>query len=201
MRRAVFGVVMLLATGCADTPSGPQQLVQQLRDGGHVLLLRHTETARGGIDSLTTLRDCAAQRPLTENGRQQARELGRAVNGLDIPVGRVLASPFCRTVETAELAFGPAETDDALLALASVGDDGSPPQQRTLDAARTLVAQVPDEGTNTVAVGHVSTIGPLTGTSPAEGGTVVLRPDGNGGFDVVGEIEPGGWSELAAAER
>lgn len=198
-RTSLAGVVLLLAVGCSD-PSTDQQLVEQLRDGGHVLLVRHTETARGGIDSLTTLGDCAAQRPLTGDGREQARELGRAVSALDIPVGRVAASPFCRTVETAELAFGPAETDDALLALASVGDDGSPPQKRTLDAARALLTRAPDEGTNIVLVGHVSTIGPLTGSSPAESGTVVLRPDGDGGFDVVGEVEPGGFSELAAAD-
>lgn len=203
------GVVALLlalivgVAGCGAPASEPaalsgQRLVEALQDGGYVLVLRHTATGSGGIDSLTTLGDCAAQRSLTDAGREDARSLGAAVRELDIAIGRVVASPFCRTVETAELAFGMADTDRALLALASVGEDGSEPQERTLDAARRLAAQVPEPGTNTALVGHVSTIGPLTGSSPGEGGTVVLKPDGEGGFDVVGEIGPGGWQELAA---
>ena len=195
--------VVLVGCGQDPAPSGRLEgaaLVDALRAGGYVLLLRHTETARGGVDSLETLDDCAAQRPLSQAGREQAREIGRAITALDIPVERVVASPFCRTVETAELAFGATDTDSALLALASVGDDGSPPQERALEAARALASEPPAAGTDTVLVGHVSTIGPLTGTSPEEGGTIVVLPDGEGGFDVVGEIEPGGFGELAAAD-
>lgn len=203
-RLPLCGLLLVLLVGCGggSTPiedlSG-QQLVEALRDGGYVLLLRHTETSEGGIDALASLGDCAAQRSLTEAGRQDARDLGAAVEQLGVPVGRVLASPFCRTTETAELAFGRAEPDRSLLALASVGDDGSPPQERALAAARALAASPPETGTNTWLAGHISTITPLTGASPAEGGTVVLRPDAVGGFDVVGEVSPGGWPELAAA--
>jgi phosphohistidine phosphatase SixA len=121
---------------------------------------------------------------------------GEAVRRLDVPVGRVLASPFCRTLETAQLAFGDVGTADALLALASVGDEGSPDRERTLEAARALAAEVPQGGTNTVLVGHVSTFEPLASTAPEEGGTVVLAPDGDGGFEVVGEVPPGGWALL-----
>lgn len=203
MRKAVaLSLVVVLLAACGESePDRPERLagpalVEALRGGGHVLFLRHAETARGGIDSVSTLGDCAAQRPLTEQGRQDARDLGVAVERLGVPVGDVVASPFCRTVETAELAFGRADVDDALLALASVAPEGTPEQGRTRDAALTLVLQPPAEGTNTVLVGHVSTIGPLTGISPDEGGTVVVRTVG-GELTVVAEVEPGGWEELA----
>ena len=203
MTRWSLAALLALLVACAGPPQDEPallestELVDALRSGGHVLLVRHTETSRGGIDSLTTLGDCTAQRPLTDRGRQDARVLGEALRQLAVPVGRVVASPFCRTVETAVLAFGETETDDALLALASVGDDGAPAQDRTLDAARALVLQPPPEEANTVLVGHVSTIGPLTGSSPAEGGTVVLRAV-DGELVVVAEVPPGGWQELAA---
>jgi phosphohistidine phosphatase SixA len=41
------------------------------------------------------------QRNLTDKGRAEAREIGAHVKRLGIPVDEVLASPFCRTVETA----------------------------------------------------------------------------------------------------
>ena len=57
--------------------------------------------------------DCDNQRPLTDKGRAEAREIGAAFRELKIPVARVLASPRCRTMETAMLAFGRAEREDA----------------------------------------------------------------------------------------
>lgn len=195
MRRLVAALLLAAAAGCGG--AAEPDLADQLREGDLVLLVRHTQTARSGIDDLATLGDCATQRPLTERGRTQARELGAALRRLEVPVGRVVASPFCRTVETAELAFGRTEQDDALLALASVGAEGSPEQQHVLVQARTLVGRAPDPGTVTVLVGHVSTIEPLTGVAPDEGGAVVLRPDG----EVVAEVAPGGFGELVDADR
>src|SRR2546425_11859919 len=53
--------------------------------------------------------DCANQRNLIDRGRSDARAAAAAIRHLGIPVERVLASPFCRTVETAQLLFGRAE--------------------------------------------------------------------------------------------
>ena len=53
--------------------------------------------------------DCASQRNLTDKGRGEARAIGEHVKRLGIPIGTVLASPFCRTMETARLAFGKAQ--------------------------------------------------------------------------------------------
>lgn len=203
MRAAALLAVVLLS-GCgglsAPEPVGPltgDRLVAALGDGGLVLYLRHTETTEGGIDGVDALGDCAAQRELSEAGRRDAREIGAAFAGLAVPVERVLASPFCRTVETAELAFGDrVRTEAGLLDLASTGQS-----QDEQDAARgrlrALLAEEPPEGENVVLVGHLSNVGPVTGTSPEEGGTVVFRPDGDGGFALVAEVPPQGWQRLA----
>lgn len=180
---------LLLLTGCSGLsppePEGPltgERLVEALRDGGFVLYLRHAATEQGAPDG--TLADpCSAQRGLTEAGRRDAREIGQALDRLRIPIGRVLTSPFCRTADTAELAFGEVERDDALLPEAD---------------ARELVATEPDDETNTVLVGHISNIRTSTGAEPEEGGTVVFRPDGAGGFRVVAEVPPQGWQRLAS---
>lgn len=204
--RTAAPLAVLLLSGCSGLsspePVGPltgERLVSELQDGGLVLYLRHTETTEGGIDSVDTLGDCTAQRELSEAGRRDAREIGVALDALAVPVARALASPFCRTVETAELAFDEVRTDDVLLALDSTGESQDQ-QDAAEDRVRELLGDEPPDGENIVLVGHLSNVGPATGTSPEEGGTVVFRPDGDGGFVLVAEVPPQGWQRLAAQQ-
>lgn len=190
---------LLLLSGCsalsAPEPEGPltgERLVDALQDGGLVLYLRHTHTTEDGTDDLAQPERCAGQRALTDRGRQEARAIGAAFRALDVPVGRVVASPICRTKETAVLAFGKAETDRRLL---PVPDDAA---AAALAPGRRLLSTQPADGTNVVLVGHISNVGPLTGATPDEGGTVLFRPDGDGGFRLVAEVPPEGWQRLAA---
>ena len=187
-------LVVLLLTGCsglsAPEPEGPlsgERLVEALRDGGLVLYLRHTATVEGAADGEPT-DPCSAQRGLTDAGRAQARAIGAALSSLEVPIGQVVASPYCRTVETAELAFGRADTDEALLPIAAGGSAA---------AVRALLSREPADGANTVLVGHLANVRPASGATPEEGGTVVFRPDDDGRFLVVAEVGPDSWSRLA----
>ena len=193
---------LLLLTGCTGVekpePEGPltgARLVEELRDGGYVIVVRHTATEEGGVDDPAQLEDCAPQRELTDEGRQQARELGAAIVDLEIPVDRVLASPYCRTRETAELAFGKdeVETDEVLLPLPGTGKPGN--DEAILETAR-LVGQQAPEGSNTMIVTHISVIEPVTGATPEEGGSAIFEPEGDGEFRLVAEVPPGGWAKL-----
>ena len=202
-RRVALALLLALLPACsglsAPEPEGPLtgiELVEELRGGGYVLYLRHTETTRGGVDDVSTLGDCARQRPLSQDGRTDAKGIGEAFEALEIPVAKVVASPFCRTVDTAELAFGRASTDDALLAGAASGQDEGT-EQAAAERARRLLGEEPSDGTNVVLVGHLDNLRPLTGAEPAEGGTVVLEPDGDGGVRLVAEVPPQGWQKLA----
>ena len=54
--------------------------------------------------------DCTTQRNLDDKGRAQARALGAAFRQHGVHVDKVLSSPWCRCLETAELlALGPVE--------------------------------------------------------------------------------------------
>jgi len=149
-------------------------LVAALRQGGHVIYLRHAATDRGGVDPIDSLGDCAAQRNLSAQGRADAAAIGAAVRTLGIPVGRVLASPFCRTLDTARLAFGAAEPTDDLLGLLNARDDAE--RERRATALRRRLGTPPAAGTNTVLVGHASNIAEVAGVSLPEGGAAVFRP-------------------------
>jgi len=190
-------VVLTTSCGAVDEPATVRplvgrELVDALRGGGHVLYLRHAQTPEDGADAPGSLGDCSRQRLLDQAGRADARSLGEAVRALDVPVGEVRASPYCRTVETAELAFERPVTDDGLLP--------PTPQTRggTTRTLRRLLSTVPEDG-NTVLVGHLTNLRLLSTASPEEGGTVVFRPDGEG-FVLVGSVQPQGWQELAATE-
>lgn len=82
-------------------------LLDELKRGGYTIFFRHTSTdfSRDDVKSRSD-DDCDNQRPLTGKGRDEARRIGNDMRKLGIPIGDVLASPRCRTVETAKLAFG-----------------------------------------------------------------------------------------------
>lgn len=188
---------LLLLTGCsglsAPEPEGPltgDRLVEALQEGGLVVYLRHTETD-DAPDGMAT-DDCSQQRNLTAAGRQDARAIGAALRALEVPVGRVIASPYCRTTETAELAFGHAQPEDALLPVAT-GADG---EERGRKALNALLADEPEDGISFL-VGHISNLRLAADVTPEEGGAVVFRPDGDGGFRLVAEVPPRGFTRLA----
>src|SRR5919106_6808402 len=103
--RALLLSALIFASDALAQPDA--ELLNRLREGGYVLYLRHTSTDFSQNDSrMTSYEDCASQRNLTDRGREEARAIGEHVKRLKIPIGEVLASPFCRTMETARLAFG-----------------------------------------------------------------------------------------------
>ena len=182
--------------------SGPAPLVERLRRGGYVVALRHAATDFSMTDSTRDLRDCSRQRNLTTEGRRDARSIGREFRRLGIPVGRVLASPFCRTRETATLAFGRAVPARALLSTEFF--EGEPEGERQPARLRQLLASPPRLATNTILVSHNFAIEAATGESLAEGEALIVRPvRGRRRFEVVSRLEAGEWPRLrqAAAAR
>ena len=159
-------------------------LVGQLKAGGHVLYLRHA--ARTDDETVVTdPADCTQQANLTDEGRAQATAIGEAFRSLAIPVGAVYASPYCRTTETAQLAFGTV-TPVAELAGGTLEPPVDPAAQaQVLNGL--LGTAVP--GTNVVIVGHSEVIEAVTGeTTEAFAETVVFQPQGDGSYAVVDHV-------------
>jgi len=137
--------------------------------------------------------DCANQRPLTDKGRDEARAIAGHLKRLGIPIGRVYASPYCRTVETAMLAFGKAEkTNDAR---------GGPVQAddpKRYDALKKLLSPPPAKGQNNVISSHgnpfIAVFGP---PYLAEGEIAVVKPGGDARFATVARIKLADWDALA----
>lgn len=180
----------------ATTPAlGGAELLAALRAGGHVLYFRHADTDHSQTDErMTSVADCATQRNLSERGREHARALGEAIRALGIPIGTVLASPLCRTVETATLAFGAARKAPA----AREGGPLPPGSPGRFPALRVLLSTPVAPGANTVVVGHGYPYYTLVGGQYlSEGEADVLRPRG-ADFAVLARVGLAQWRALAA---
>jgi phosphohistidine phosphatase SixA len=183
----------------AEPRAGPPQgerLVSALHRGGYVVFFRHTATDRSPDDQHPVdFGDCDTQRNLSDDGRDQARAIGEAFERLDIPVGRVLSSPFCRAIDTAEIAFGRTTPEPAIENLETSADDTE--REHRNDGLRRLLSAAPDDGTNTVLTSHGYNIEAVADVTTAEGDGYVFRPEAAGSYVLVATITPDGWGELA----
>lgn len=179
LRSLLLAALALAGSGaCAS-----EQLWSLLRGGGQVVLVRHTVTDPGvGDPPEFKLDDCATQRNLNEQGRGDAVRLGVAIRDRKVPVAQVLASPWCRTVETAQLAFGRAPRTHA--ALGNLFGRAWREEAQVADLRK--LVQAP-RGGNLFLVTHGSTIFALVGITVGFGEMVVLTPRGNG-FQVAGRL-------------
>lgn len=155
-----------------------------LRDGGHVVLLRHA-MADGEKDPANfDIANCRTQRNLSERGRQQARKMGALLEARAEATERVLSSRYCRCLDTAKLAF----EDELVEPLAALDVPGA--DEAAAKADRDAVIKVIDDFSgsgNLVLVTHLENIKALTGQSPREGEAVIVRPQ-DGGLHVLGRI-------------
>jgi len=166
-------------------------MLSELKAGGYVIYFRHaiSDTAQTDADPIK-VGDCTTQRNLADDGRSQAKQIGATFQAQGIAVDKVFASAYCRTTETAALAFEGVGVEAApalFYSLALPKDEAA----RAADELKRLLATQPQGGKNTVLVGHTSNIKEVAGVWPKkEGGAFVFKPDGNGGFTLAGSLEP-----------
>ena len=187
----LFAASLPAAQGTDESLSGPA-LLTALRAGGLILYFRHTSTDFGqNDDQMSGYEDCARQRNLTSRGRDEARAIGAAIQRLRIPIGDVLASPFCRTRETAQLIFGRARVEPAVR-----GGPASNDNDRYVELRR-LLSTPPPPGTVLAIASHGNPFRAVAGSpNLAEGEAAVVRPLGDRGFRVIARILKDGWSKL-----
>ncbi len=180
MRWLAIALLLLAAPARAEDPWAALR-----SPDATVLMLRHAEAPGIGDPPGYRLEDCATQRNLDANGRDQARGIGVRLRAQHVAIAAVLTSAWCRCTEIARLAFRREPTVDA--AFNSFFDDRDRDAEATRAATRLIAAW---RGPGTLAiVTHQVNITALTGIVPASGEGVVLRPS-NEGFAVVGRLKP-----------
>jgi phosphohistidine phosphatase SixA len=176
MSFALFAVLLGCCSMAEIAAAAADDAWKALRAGGHVALMRHAD-APGGFGDPPGFRvgDCATQRNLSDKGRADAAKIGVRLQREGIAFEKILSSPWCRCIDTANLLnLGTAETEATFGNVVVLRD-----QRETLTAgARALIAQWTARG-NLLVVTHGANILALTGVSPASGEIVVVKGGSN----------------------
>ncbi|WP_296509600.1 histidine phosphatase family protein [Rhodoferax sp.] len=152
---------------------------------GSMVLIRHALATGVGDPEHFALNDCRTQRNLNDEGRKQAMRIGAYFRQLTVPVTAVWSSQWCRTRETADLAF-PGMREDKAAFNSFFGEPDAAPAQ-TLAAKRLLNAW--NGNGLLVVVTHQVNITAIAGVVPASGEAVVLRLR-DGAWVVSGRLTP-----------
>jgi phosphohistidine phosphatase SixA len=208
MKSAMFRAVLATALSLASAatlaqPASEPDLVKALKDGGLVVVVRHgaTHNDQADTDPLNVDKpgNEAKQRQLNDKGREAARSWREGITKMGIPVGKVWSSQFHRARETARLGFGEPEPS---FDFTEGGQVVTPMENnRRAAALKKAAATVPAPGTNTFIVTHKPNVMDAFGKDwfeVKEGEASVFRPDGNGGYVLVGRIVSDQWGGLAA---
>ncbi|MFU8645768.1 histidine phosphatase family protein [Lysinibacillus sp. RSDA_15] len=169
-----------------------KDLLQLLKEGGLILYARHG-TATVGVDQANALfQSCQYQRNLSEQGRHEAVYYGQMLRYWQIPIlAPITASPFCRTIETAQLAFPNVQVqiDPFLFEIFMLGGNLSTVQQNTiLMAFQSMMEVQPPKGINRVMIGHSFPKDMGLGDISSMG-TVIVKPKGLGhGYEILGKL-------------
>lgn len=155
-----LALVVLLAGMSQHVTADTPDLVSSLKQGGFVLIFRHTATDDSQKDDYPfKFDDMSGQRQLSEKGRDMARQIGAAIKGLAIPIGEVYTSRLNRAIEAGKLISGrEVKPVDALTDSSNASASGmanpTGANARAGQAVRQLVDAPPKAGTNTVLVTH-----------------------------------------------
>ena len=154
-----------------------------LKEGGKVILMRHAHVdIREGMGRHEP-GNCAAEVNLSRRGVDQAKRIGEAFRVHGIPVADVLASPYCRNMDTGRLAFGRATAVKFLMPPGVVSDS-----QAALNNERALQEILKHSGSsNKVMITHDLNILEMALESAAPGEFFVLKPKG-ADFIVIGKM-------------
>jgi phosphohistidine phosphatase SixA len=174
MLRILVLIASLLFPGVATATD--DTALAALKRPGAIALMRHAD-APGAIGDPPGFRldDCSTQRNLSAKGRTEAAAIGARLRAAGIVVERLVSSPWCRCVDTANLlGLGAVSADATFSNHLTAGDR----QQSLTDGARRVIAAWQARGLLLV-VTHGSNIRALTGVNPDSGEIVVVRMEGD----------------------
>lgn len=171
------------------------EILQKAQQGGLVIYMRHGATDTNIPDQVPIdLNDCATQRPLTQAGLDEAKQIGHGFRQLNIPFSKVYSSPLCRAIETAQATFQTDITVDENLkyTAALTTAEKQPIIARTFELLSKPVAP----GTNRILVAHGPNLVETMKYFPPEGTLVFFKPLGNNQFEYLASITPDDWKTL-----
>ncbi len=95
---------LLIVMSFSNLYSG-EKLINKLKKGEKIILIRHALAPGSGDPNNFDLNDCSTQRNLSIEGVEQSKKIGYFFSKNNIPIDEVLSSEWCRCKDTARYAF------------------------------------------------------------------------------------------------
>jgi phosphohistidine phosphatase SixA len=176
--------VLALPAFAVSPVMADEALWSALKAGGKVVLMRHAAVERGASPLKYTPGDCSQDMNLSQAGREQAKRVGEMFRARGIFTGEVLASPYCRTMDTARLAFGNVKPSEAMRLIEGIG---AQEVERINAQAMKLIGGYKGKA-NLILVTHQPNVETIALESVEPAGMLVLVPKGGEEFDVLGRL-------------
>ncbi|KOS61831.1 histidine phosphatase family protein [Lysinibacillus agricola] len=167
-------------------------ILNLLKKGGFIIYARHGEATAGIDQPYLNLQDCFTQKNLSEVGRREAIYFGQMLRYFQIPISSpIVASPFCRTIETAQLAFPNTyvQIEPFWYEIYKLGGKISINEQTNiLSNLQSVLERKPPQGMNQVIIAHSFPVGIGLGKI-SNMGMVIVKPKGPGnGYEIVKKL-------------
>lgn len=183
MKISTFIIILFSLQSSLVFSDTADNIWEKLKAGGLVVLMRHTTTLK---ENNPLLRDpsCAKERKLSDKGIKEAARIGENFTAKGVLVHTVLASPYCRTTDTAKTAFAKVEAAEFLFLLEALSQKQAEANTKILQQK---IASYSGTG-NLVLVTHAPNINAVAFDSVEMGAFLVLKPMGDNEFEEIGKI-------------
>ena len=114
MKFLKFLIIIFISLTTAIKADLNKNLMSQLQEGGKLIFIRHAYAPGSGDPNNFNLNDCSTQRNLSNEGKNQAKNIGEFFKKNKIKIDKVISSEWCRCKDTSSLAFGSFETKNFL---------------------------------------------------------------------------------------
>ena len=114
MKFIKFLFIIFISINSAVKADLDQNLINELKEGGNLIFIRHAYAPGGGDPNNFDIKDCTTQRNLNDVGREQSKKIGKFFKENKIPIDLVISSEWCRCKETASIAFSDYKTESFL---------------------------------------------------------------------------------------
>ena len=169
---AIVYLLMLGTTTQADDQAQIELAWEELRNGRAVAIMRHALAPGFSDPANFDIDDCATQRNLSDEGRDQARSAGELFRSKGIETATVISSEWCRCMETAKLLeLG---STQPFPALNSFFENRATREEQTNIVRSALPQWLGQHSEPTVLVTHQVNITALTGSFAGSGEILII---------------------------
>ncbi len=185
MKQLITFVFVLFVGSSFSAMAQDVDLIEQMKSGNAVLMIRHALAPGIGDPGNFRLDDCSTQRNLNDRGREQAKAIGQWLRDRGIQNVRLYSSQWCRCLETARL-MQMGQVNE-LIPLNSFFENRQN-EEPYLAALTGFINDNTRPGELIVMVTHQVTISGITGEWTESGHGKLVQPTANGEIKLLGEV-------------